>query len=437
MIKTSFKQAWTMMKQNRLFTTIYVAGTGLSVAFTLILFIIYYVKFAPIYPEYNRNRTLVINNLRTETNGGNNWSCNAGVSSKMIGLLKDLKHLDKMGAASQMGGFLGLSLTLPESNETYTPIIQLVDHGFWEVFTFNFISGKPFTEVDVESNLPKAVISESMANRYFATSDATGKYLDFDGNKIQVCGVVKDGSTASMTTMGEVYLPLYFSGLLVQHKDDVSLSGSIALYLNAPSSGEMELLRAEVQEIVKQYDLQYEDMVNNLIGQPDVWWKNYFREVCYNEPDIAASMRGILYMVLALLFIPAMNLCGMISSRMDERLSELGVRKAYGATNRSLIGQVLTENLLLTVVGALIGLALAYFIVLTGREWVMKIMDAGNALSGMKVTYPMTFHLEMLINLPLFLTVLGLCLILNLVSALVPTVLALRHPIIYSIHSKR
>ena len=425
------------MKQNRLFTSIYVAGTALSVAFTMILFIIYYVKFAPIYPEYNRNRTLVINNLRTETNGGTNWSCNAGVSSKMIGLLKDLKHLDKMGAASQMGGFLGLGLTLPESNETYTPIIQLVDHGFWEVFTFNFISGKPFTEVDVESNLPKAVISESMANRYFATSDATGKYLDFDGNKIQVCGVVKDGSTASMTTMGEVYLPLYFSGLLVQYQADVSLSGSIALYLTAPSSGEMELLRAEVQEVVKQYDLQYEDMVNNLIGQPDVWWKNYFREVCNNEPDIAASVRGILYMVLALLFIPAMNLCGMISSRMDERLSELGVRKAYGATNHSLIGQVLTENLLLTVVGALIGLALAYFIVLTGSEWVMKIMDAGNVLSGMIVTYPMTFHLEMLINLPLFLTVLGLCLLLNLVSALVPTVLALRHPIIYSIHSKR
>ena len=291
--------------------------------------------------------------------------------------------------------------------------------------------------MDVESNLPKAIISESMANRYFATSDATGKYLDFDGNKIQVCGVVKDASTASMTTMGEVYLPLYYGGLLKQYQDDVSLTGSIALYLTAPSSDQMGLLRSEVQEVVKQYDLQYEDMVNNLIGQPDVWWKSYFREICGLEPDISASVRGILYMVFALLFIPSMNLCGMISSRMDERLSELGVRKAYGATNCSLIGQVLTENLLLTIVGALIGLLLAYFIVLTGSEWVMKIMDAGNKLMGLKINYPMTFHLEMLINFPLFLTVLGLCLILNLVSALVPTILALRHPIIYSIHSKR
>ena len=122
---------------------------------------------------------------------------------------------------------------------------------------------------------------------------------------------------------------------------------------------------------------------------------------------------------------------------MDERLSELGVRKAYGATNRSLIGQVLTENLLLTVVGALIGLSLAYFIVLTSSEWVMKIVDTGGSSSNMIVNYPMTFHVEMFINLPLFLTVLGLCLLLNLISALVPTILALRHPIIYSIHSKK
>ena len=39
MIKAYLKQAWAMMKQNRLFTSIYVAGTALSVAFTMILFI--------------------------------------------------------------------------------------------------------------------------------------------------------------------------------------------------------------------------------------------------------------------------------------------------------------------------------------------------------------------------------------------------------------
>lgn len=49
-----------MIKQHRLFTGIYVVGTGLSIALVMTLFIIFYVKFAPIYPEYNRNRMLTV-----------------------------------------------------------------------------------------------------------------------------------------------------------------------------------------------------------------------------------------------------------------------------------------------------------------------------------------------------------------------------------------
>ena len=74
MIKQYFKQAWTMMRQNKLFTSIYVAGTGLSIAFTMVLFIIYYVKFAPVYPEYNRNRTLVISHSAIAQEGAEKWN---------------------------------------------------------------------------------------------------------------------------------------------------------------------------------------------------------------------------------------------------------------------------------------------------------------------------------------------------------------------------
>ena len=95
MIKQYIKQAWTMMRQNKLFTSIYVAGTGLSIAFTMVLFIIYYVKFAPVYPEYNRNRTLVISSMGVASKGKEQMNmCNEGVSPKMSELLKGLPHLD-------------------------------------------------------------------------------------------------------------------------------------------------------------------------------------------------------------------------------------------------------------------------------------------------------------------------------------------------------
>lgn len=423
------------MRQNKLFSSIYITGTGLSIAFTMVLFIIYYVKFAPVYPEYNRSRTLVIDMMNvTQKDNPGNYSCNHGVSYKVVDMLKDLPHLDKIGASSMMGNYLGYALTMPESNEVYMPIVNLTDRGFWEVFTFDFIDGKPYEQADVEAGLPKAVISESLAKRIFTRSDVAGEYIDLDGKDVQVCGVVKDASTATPITVGEIYLPLYFCDQLRPSSFDYGLSGSVQLYLTAPSEDDIEPLRSEVQEVFKQHNLQDTELDNNLLNQPDVWWKNYFRTECNHEPDIAKAVRSILYMLLALLFIPAMNLCGMISSRMDERLSEMGLRKAYGATNRSLIGQILTENLLLTIIGGLLGLALAYIITIAGGETILNLMDENVTLFK---TISTKINLEMLINLPLFLTVFGVCVLLNLISALVPTLLALRHPIIHSIQTKR
>lgn len=423
------------MRQNKLFSSIYITGTGLSIAFTMVLFIIYYVKFAPVYPEYNRDRTLVIDMMNvTQKDNPGNYSCNHGVSYKVVDMLKDLPHLDKIGASSQMGNYLGYALTMPESNEVYMPIVNLTDRGFWEVFTFEFIDGKPYEQADVEAGLTKAVISESLAKRVFTRTDVAGEYIDLDGKDVQVCGVVRDASTATPITVGEMYFPLYFCDQLRPSSFDYGLSGSVQLYLTAPSEDDIESLRSEVQEVFKQHNLQDEKLNSNLMNQPDVWWKNYFRTECNHEPDIAKAVRGILYMLLALLFIPAMNLCGMISSRMDERLSEMGLRKAYGATNRSLIGQILTENLLLTVIGGLLGLALAYIITIAGGETILNLMDENVTLFK---TISTKINLEMLINLPLFLTVFGTCVLLNLISALVPTLLALRHPIIHSIQTKR
>ena len=423
------------MRQNKLFSSIYITGTGLSIAFTMVLFIIYYVKFAPVYPEYNRDRTLVIDMMNvTQKDNPGNYSCNHGVSYKVVDMLKDLPHLDKIGASSQMGNYLGYALTMPKSNEVYMPIVNLTDRGFWEVFTFEFIDGKPYEQADVEAGLPKAVISESLAKRVFTRTDVAGEYIDLDGKDVQVCGVVRDASTATPITVGEMYLPLYFCDQLRPSSFDYGLSGSVQLYLTATSEDDIESLRSEVQEVFKQHNLQDEKLNSNLMNQPDIWWKNYFRTECNHEPDIAKAVRGILYMLLALLFIPAMNLCGMISSRMDERLSEMGLRKAYGATNRSLIGQILTENLLLTIIGGLLGLALAYIITRAGGETILNLMDEDVTLFK---TISTKINLEMLINLPLFLTVFGTCVLLNLISALVPTLLALRHPIIHSIQTKR
>ena len=421
------------MRQNKLFSSIYITGTGLSIAFTMVLFIIYYVKFAPVYPEYNRNRTLVINKSAVGLKEAESWnSCNTGVSPKIAELVKELPHLDNVGMA-MMSSWAGSTVLLPQSNELLEVTPGMVDAGFWKVFTFQFLNGKPFDEASVEAERPIAVLTENLAKRIFASTDVVGQYFSYDGKDIQVVGVVADVTGTTPATAADLYIPLYYGGNNRPGKYDMGLSGSVSIYMTATSEADLETLRAEVIDVLNRYDQEEQRFKHFWMDQPDVWWKSIFRDTCSHAPDISGIIRGLLYMLLALLFIPAMNLCGMISSRMDERMSELGVRKAYGATNLNLISQVLTENFLLTLMGGLTGLAIAYFIALTGGAWIYHLFDNWVDLNGV----PPTYTAEMLFNPTLFLIVFGLCVLLNLISALVPTILALRHTIIHSIQTKR
>ena len=66
----------------------------------------------------------------------------------------------------------------------------------------------------------------------------------------------------------------------------------------------------------------------------------------------------LLFMVLFMV-LPTVNLVNINLSRILDRSSEIGVRKAFGASSRTLVGQFVIENVVLTLIGAGIGLALA------------------------------------------------------------------------------
>ena len=104
MIRVYFRQAWIMLKQNRLFSSVYIVG--------MVLFVIYYVKAGPVYPEYNRDRMLVIKTMKSQDKGSNGTSCNTGVSYFVAKtLLKDLPHLDQI--AVFQGGWGRMRVDLP------------------------------------------------------------------------------------------------------------------------------------------------------------------------------------------------------------------------------------------------------------------------------------------------------------------------------------
>jgi putative ABC transport system permease protein len=63
--------------------------------------------------------------------------------------------------------------------------------------------------------------------------------------------------------------------------------------------------------------------------------------------------------MLLFMLLPSLNLININLSRILDRASEIGVRKAFGASSRALVGQFVVENLVLTLIGAMAGLVLA------------------------------------------------------------------------------
>lgn len=433
MIKQYIRQAFTLMRQNRLFTGIYVLGTGLSIAFTMILFIILYIKFAPVYPEYNRDRMLVVGPVTVLGKHDGTNSTNIGVSPKCADLFRNLPHLDKVSLCCPLHNGFNNKVLIPELDREIPASINFVDADYWKVFTFDFISGRPFTEAAVESNLSEAVITEDMAMRIFATTDVVGKSIILDGGEVKVTGVVKRVTAATPNTAADVFLPVSFNGINKTDENQKGLVGNFVCYLLAKNEGDKDALRNEVIEAVKKYNDADKDYTSNLMGQPDEYWKSSLRGVGEEEKDVMNTIRTILYVLFALLIIPAMNLCGMNASRMEERMSEIGVRKAYGASNRSLMMQILTENLLLTLIGGVIGLVFAYIVAFSSGNLIIHLFDSFVMPNSVSTDITM----EMLLNPTLFVIVLLICLVLNVLSAVIPAMAALRHPIINAIQTKR
>lgn len=434
MLKNYFKQAWTLMRQNRLFTGIYVVGTGLSIALVMTLFIIFYVKFGPVYPEYNRDRTLVLKPLKRYPKGKpENWNIYDGVAYYVVDqMLPGLPHVEQVaGSVIDFWGNYQVSAT---DVKPFKATPRFANGAFWKVFSFRFVDGQPFTQEDVEAKAQVAVIGESMAKRLFAAVEGvSGRHFAFNGRDYRVCGVVRDVSNATPETAGDLWLPLLNAQYISKELDRQGLLGNVFVSLLVDDAENFETVRSEVQDVFRRYTQQDKDYEYDLMGQPDPYWLSTFRQDVEKAPDTMELAKDFLYILLALLFIPALNLSGMISSRMDSRIAELGIRKAYGATRRRLLEQVLCENLLLTLLGGLAGLLFSYLIVLTASDWILTLFDKNIYDTSLSTSLTP----EMLFNPAVFGSALAVCVVLNVVSALVPALGAMRHPIMESLNTKR
>ena len=433
MYKVYLRQAMQMLRQNKFFSIIYITGTGLAITMVMILAILYYFRTGNIAPETNRDRMLVIQHgkILNKTEGQGN-----GSSRLFYPTIKECFY--SMQTPEAVTAILPIGeqtefIQTPGSDEVYNGLVMGTDVAFWKIFQFRFLAGKPYTEEEFTSGIRKAVVSESLARRLFNTSDATGKTFLLNFEEYQVSGVVEDVPSIAQFCYAEMWIPFTNRPSQIQGSKWCDfILGHMQLYILAKKPGDFDAIRREAEENCRRYSAnipQYNFVLNE---QPDTVLRAWLRTDSFASPKFMKLYIQIFSVIFLLLLVPSINLTGMTASRMKKRMEELGIRKAFGAQNRTLLLQILYENLLLTLLGGLIGLLISYGLIFMLKGWLLGNYD----WDGSSLTAAIDLSPGMLINPAIFGYTLIFCLILNLMSALVPAWRALRRPIVDALNDK-
>ena len=444
------RQALAMIREEKLFSSIYIVGTALALAFTMVMSVVYYIKLAPIYPEPNRARTIYFEGLRIESESGGMGQ--TGFSSKAFKELfqksTNIEYCSPTLLAAGTGkteerchGFV------VRGKDDYLDVIQNeASADFFKIYEYDFLSGRPFTEKEVEEEEKVCVISDALAERLFGKGvDAVGKTVEIESSyDLRVVGVLRGCSQLTPDS----YVDLIAPYTLFDMQYSSIYRGHYSIVCTVKDNDQLQALKQELDDVAARMQQTNSELMNifdfgegvkkelvltkDLETHPMHMLRTYYRDGVLDEVTNWQLVKHYASILFVLLFVPALNLCGIVAGRMERRNAEMAVRKTFGARRSTLLNQVVMENLVLTTIGGIIGLVLSWLSIYGLRSEILGMFFDNSTLS----TAPIVEG-EMLFAPTLFFGAFAAIIVLNLLAAVVPAWWSLKKPIVESMMEKR
>lgn len=402
------KQIWFELRHQPVVTITSVMGTAFAIFFVMAVYMIASVDTVPVAPESNRARILigqygdVIINGQGESSGALSYNTAKKFYDGLDGIEK-ISFARDWDQPSDVAVKEGDCITLTQKK---------VDENFWKIFDFKFIGGKPFDKASVDAGLRQVILQKASAEKLFGNADVVRKEVKINHTPYTIVGVVEDTSPILSSSYANIYTPY------IQETEEeiwgADYLGQSKVFLLMSAGISDDDVRRQVRQ---RYDIMNAAIKKD--GLEFVYRQGPFNAEMEansmgsnNDPDVETPRKRRYAVYLVLLILPAINLSSMTRSRLRQRVAEIGVRRAYGATKWNILNRFLGENLVLTLCGGMIGLILCViFIALFSNLFI----SYGNWwASGDITTARPTF--DMLLNFKTFGWAILFCLILNLLS---------------------
>jgi len=356
MLKNYFKIAIAVLRRRKFFTFISLFGISFTLTIVMTATALVDNAMSPTYPDFYRERSLYVQRV-TLKNSKEGWINSSSASYNFIKrYVSTLKKPDKIAFFT-----FGTATNSYVNNKKIGLEVKYTNDIYWEVTSYDFLSGKPYTKQQIEHAERVAVISERTRKAFFGDeTNVVGKYIEVDNVTYRVNGVVKGVPRTNRNFFGDIYLPYTVSKTGYQ---DTGLMGNFGIVLLARSAADMPAMRAEYQKMLSKIPTGKE--YDKLYAHADTLWEDLARRLFGTDDAVGFGKMTLIVGSLLLLFLllPTINLVNINITRIMERSSEIGVRKAFGASSKTLVYQFLVENIILTLLGGLIGIVLSFIVI--------------------------------------------------------------------------
>ncbi len=213
---------------------------------------------------------------------------------------------------------------------------------------WNIDEGRAFNNRDLKSASRVVVLGADIKNKLFKAINPIGMYVKVDGHKMRVVGVLeKKGATFGRSQDNFVITPLT-TFVTYYGKRRRSLNITVMAYSEAEYEDLIEQARGAMRTIRKVPP-----------GQPDDFGIFSNKSVMAQIDNITQGARiGSIAIALIALLAAGVGIMNIMLVSVTERTKEIGIRKAVGAKRRNILVQFLSEAVLLSLSGGVIGILL-------------------------------------------------------------------------------
>lgn len=278
------------------------------------------------------------------------------------------------------------------------------DASYWQVFDFKLLEGRTYLPRAVENQEQVIVITNKTARSYFGREkEVVGELISLEGKEYEVLGVVEAPKRSFDNVQADVYLP--YTNMNNKQLASESFQGPFKVVYLADSPKNRERIKGDIARKAQTISLPNPEQFNTMEIWPMTFAEAYAQGIMYkNDPRKSYSIvfTGVAILLLLFLLLPTLNLVNVNISRILERASEIGVRKAFGAHSGNILFQFVFENIILTFIGGLLGFLLALVLI--------SVINESNALGEVVLRF----------NGMVFLYSLVIILVFGIISGIIP-----------------